>query len=194
MWRALGMPPAASCQRYRRVRRAKRGLAATPCIHRLPSTGWGRTNQPNSSPNPRSAGSERMKGRLSAVGKGPGEAPRGSECRFSPTASHELCMRADSLQSCLTLRDPMEPARLLCPQDSPGEDTAVGTCIKLALSCCEWDFPGGASAEESPCQCRRPEMRVQSLGRKDLEQGMATHSSILPGEPHGQRSLEGYSP
>ena len=37
-------------------------------------------------------------------------------------------------------------------------------------------------------------MRVQSLGRKDLEQGMATHSSILPGEPHGQRSLEGYSP
>ena len=91
VWQALGTPPAASCQRYRRVRRAKRGLAATPCIHRLPSTGWGRTNQPNSSPNPRSAGSERMKGRLSAVGKGPGEAPRGSECRFSPTASHELC-------------------------------------------------------------------------------------------------------
>ena len=27
-----------------------------------------------------------------------------------------------------------------------------------------------------------------------LEKSMATHSSILPGEPHGQRSLEGYSP
>ena len=29
-----------------------------------------------------------------------------------------------------------------------------------------------------------------------LEEGMATHSSIqfLPGESHGQRSLEGYSP
>ena len=27
-----------------------------------------------------------------------------------------------------------------------------------------------------------------------LEEGMATHSSILPGESHGQRSLKGYSP
>ena len=27
-----------------------------------------------------------------------------------------------------------------------------------------------------------------------LEEGMATHSNILPGEFHGQRSLEGYSP
>ena len=36
---------------------------------------------------------------------------------------------------------------------------------------------------------------VRSLGWEDpLEEGMATHSSILPGEFHGQRSLEGYSP
>jgi len=27
-----------------------------------------------------------------------------------------------------------------------------------------------------------------------LEKEMATHSSILPGKSHGQRSLEGYSP
>ena len=33
------------------------------------------------------------------------------------------------------------------------------------------------------------------LGWEDpLEEGMATHSSILPGESHGQRSLVGYSP
>ena len=39
------------------------------------------------------------------------------------------------------------------------------------------------------------ETQVQSLGRKDsLEKEMATHSSILPGESHRQRSLEGYSP
>ena len=39
------------------------------------------------------------------------------------------------------------------------------------------------------------EMWVWSLGQEDpLEQGMATHSSILPGEFHGQRSLVGYSP
>ena len=36
------------------------------------------------------------------------------------------------------------------------------------------------------------ELQVQSLGQEDpLEEGMATHSSVLA---HGQRSLEGYSP
>ena len=36
---------------------------------------------------------------------------------------------------------------------------------------------------------------VQSLGREDpLEKEMANHSSILAGEFHGQRSLEGCSP
>ena len=36
---------------------------------------------------------------------------------------------------------------------------------------------------------------VRSLGREDpLEKEMATRSSILAGESHGQRSLVGYSP
>ena len=35
---------------------------------------------------------------------------------------------------------------------------------------------------------------VQSLGREDpLEEGMATHSSVVAGESHGQRSPVGYS-
>ena len=39
------------------------------------------------------------------------------------------------------------------------------------------------------------ETRVQSLGWEDpLDKEMATHSRILPGESHGQRSLAGYSP
>ena len=39
------------------------------------------------------------------------------------------------------------------------------------------------------------EAQVQSLGWEDpLEKGLATHSSILDLESHGQRSLEGYSP
>ena len=39
------------------------------------------------------------------------------------------------------------------------------------------------------------EMWVPSLGHEDpMEEGMATHSTILPGEPHGQRSLVGYGP
>ena len=36
---------------------------------------------------------------------------------------------------------------------------------------------------------------VWSFGQEDsLEKKMATHSSILAGEVHGQRSLVGYSP
>ena len=39
------------------------------------------------------------------------------------------------------------------------------------------------------------EIQVRSLSWEDpLEKGMATHSSILPRESHGQRSLVGYSP
>ena len=38
------------------------------------------------------------------------------------------------------------------------------------------------------------EMQGQSLGWEDnLEEGMATHSSILAWESHGQRGLMGYS-
>ena len=36
---------------------------------------------------------------------------------------------------------------------------------------------------------------AQSLGQEDpLEKEMATHSIVLPGEPHRQRSLVGYNP
>ena len=39
------------------------------------------------------------------------------------------------------------------------------------------------------------ETQVQSLGQEDpLEDKMATHSRILPGKPHGERSLVGHSP
>ena len=39
------------------------------------------------------------------------------------------------------------------------------------------------------------ETQIESPGREDpLEEGMATHASILPGEPYGQRSLVGCSP
>ena len=52
--------------------------------------------------------------------------------------------------------------------------------------------PVGSNGKESACNAGG---RVQSLGWEDtLEKGMATHSSILAGEFHGQRSLVGYSP
>ena len=46
-----------------------------------------------------------------------------------------------------------------------------------------------------PAMQELQETQVQSLGQEDpLEEGMATHSSILPEESHGQRSLVDYSP
>ena len=44
-----------------------------------------------------------------------------------------------------------------------------------------------------PLMQEAQETLVQSLGGEDpLEEGMATHSSVLPGESHGQGSLVGY--
>ena len=49
------------------------------------------------------------------------------------------------------------------------------------------EIPGGSGVKDPPA---KQETWVQSLGQEDpLEKEMATHSSILPGKFHGQRSL-----
>ena len=60
-----------------------------------------------------------------------------------------------------------------------------GPTIKLG-------FPGGSVGKESTFQCRR--WRFSPWVGKIPGEGMATHSSILAWEFHGQRSLKGYSP
>ena len=57
-------------------------------------------------------------------------------------------------------------------------------------------FPDGSAGEESPAMQETQEMQIRSLVREDpLEEGMATHSSILAWKkPHGQRSLGSYRP
>ena len=57
-------------------------------------------------------------------------------------------------------------------------------------------FPGGARGKEFACQCRRQEMRVQSLFQEDpLGEGMGTNSNILAWripwteEPGGLQSM-----
>ena len=56
-------------------------------------------------------------------------------------------------------------------------------------------FPGDASGKEPPANAGDIRDMSWIPGLEDpLEEGMATHSSILPGESHGQRSLTGYSP
>ena len=54
-------------------------------------------------------------------------------------------------------------------------------------------FPGSTSGKEPTCQCRRLRDVDWSLGLEDsLEEGMATHSSIL--DWRSPWSLTGYSP
>ena len=61
-----------------------------------------------------------------------------------------------------------------------------GICLELS---------GGLVAKNPPTMQETEEMWVQSLSWEDpLEEEMATHSSILAGEFHGQRRLVGYSP
>ena len=56
-----------------------------------------------------------------------------------------------------------------------------------------WEYVFRGSAGKEPAAVW--ETQVQSLGWEDtLEEGIATHSSILAWKSHGQRSLEGYSP
>ena len=92
----------------------------------------------------------------------------------------------------------LQPARLLRPWDFPGRSTGVGSHCLLRLTALlqskvlfksylvmlRMGFPGGASGKtnkNAACRCRRLKRQwVQSLGGKDpLEEGTATHSSIL---------------
>ena len=59
----------------------------------------------------------------------------------------------------------------------------------------DWKTLGRCTVSFFPLVSREQETWVRSLGWEDpLEKGMATHSSMLPGEFRGQKSLAGYSP
>ena len=57
-------------------------------------------------------------------------------------------------------------------------------------------FPGDSAVKNLPANAGDVlKTQVPSLDREDpLEKEMATHSSILAGKFHGQKSLVGYSP
>ena len=57
-------------------------------------------------------------------------------------------------------------------------------------------FPGGASGRETACSCRRPKRRGFNLwvGKIPWRRQWLPTPVFLPGEPHRQRSLVGYSP
>ena len=71
------------------------------------------------------------------------------------------------------------------------------TFIRISAEKCLLLSPSGASLMVQRLKCLPAmwETWVQSLGQEDpLEKETATHSSILPGESHGRRSLVGCSP
>ena len=51
----------------------------------------------------------------------------------------------------------------------------------------------GSDGKESTCQCRRPEFDPW-VGKMPWRRAWQPTSVFLPGEPHGQRNLAGYSP
>ena len=99
-----------------------------------------------------------------------------------------------------------------CPQSLPKGKPWAFTHWTLGALGAEVSYAWGrevAEEKETPCLLLRAslvaqmlknlpavqETWVQSPGWEDtLEKDMATHSSILPGEFYGQRSLVGYSP
>ena len=58
------------------------------------------------------------------------------------------------------------------------------------------DFPGGASGKEHACQCRRHKRCGFDPWVRKMPWRRARQPTpvFLPGEPHGQGSLVGYSP
>ena len=63
-------------------------------------------------------------------------------------------------------------------------------CFDVVLTCL--GFPGSSDGKESACNVG--DLGSNPVSEDPLEKGMATHSSILAGKFHGQRSLAGYSP
>ena len=110
-------------------------------------------------------------------------------CCASPLVSAEvwlpsrLQVKVLVAQSCPTLCNPTDPARLLCLWDFPGKDTGVG-CHSLLQGIFPtqgfpaWGFPGGSDSKESTCNAE--ETQVQSLGQEDpLEEEMTLHFTIF---------------
>ena len=97
-----------------------------------------------------------------------------------------------------------QPTRLPCPWDSPGRNTGVG--YHFLLQCrrvkSESEVAQLCPTLSDRMDCGPPgssvhwifQARVLEWGTIPFSEIMAATPVFLPGESHGQRSLEGYSP
>ena len=93
-----------------------------------------------------------------------------------------------------------QATKLLCPWDSPGKNTGVGCNRHEVQTNTIWFhpyeipwLPWWLGGKEFACQCRR--LGVDPWVRKiPWRRKWQLTPVFLPGKPHGQRSLVGYSP
>ena len=86
-------------------------------------------------------------------------------------------MHAKSLQSCLTLCDPIDgspPSRLPCPWDSPGKNTGVGChfllhCMKVKS---ESEVAQAGPTLSDPMDCSLPGSSVHGFSRQEYWSGV----------------------
>ena len=90
----------------------------------------------------------------------------------------------------------LQPTRLLHPRDSPGKSTGVGCRCLLCQKPLTCPLKKVALVVKNhPANAGQARDAVPSLGREDLwRRARQPAAGFLPGEPHGQRSLAGYSP
>ena len=74
--------------------------------------------------------------------------------------------------------------------------SSTHTLLLFAFTSSKLGFPNGSVVKNLPAMQETQETQVLALvGKNPLEEGMATHSSILAWrKSHGPRSLMGYSP
>ena len=77
-----------------------------------------------------------------------------------------------------------------------GNSKSVLTAKLISKSLVIPGFPGGTCGEKPACQSRRLQKPGFSpwVGKIPWKRAWQPTLVFLPGEPHGQRSLEGYSP
>ena len=79
------------------------------------------------------------------------------------------------------------------PPTPPPTEGSMETIVYLLVA---WGFPSGASDKEPACQyrrCKRCRFDPWGGGKIPWRRKWQPTPLFLPGEPHGQRSLEGYS-
>ena len=82
------------------------------------------------------------------------------------------------VQSCATVHKPMEPTRLLCPWDSPGKNTRVGSHSLLQRIFPTQGLSTGLLHCRQTCYCLSHEQSVCSRVKGQARKGLNDHGIL----------------